>query len=344
MHECLSLLLKINSFLPRRIPLLIVMVISLLQACAPHSDNKVRWCEQPLRQAFSKLEEVKTSSNWFKVYKASSGVFAIVEPYNFQEVISYLIVRSKRNILFDSGMGMDTISKVVKQLSANPVVVINSHSHFDHIGGNHEFDSVYAVDTAYTKHFAELGWSHEQVKQEVKEDAFCSAQLPTLDTASYRIKPYQDKIKRFIKEGDVIDLGDRKIEILQTPGHTPDGISLLDRATGLLWTGDAYYEATIWLFFEGTDLNAYENTVKRFASLVPDLKYVFPAHNTTPADPKHLIDLDLAFQSIKNGATKEVVNDERPHPEDPVAARFKFETFSFLISKEQLKKIREVKN
>jgi len=168
--------------------------------------------------------------------------------------------------------------------------------------------------------------------------------LPTLDTASYHIKPYQDKIKRYIKDGDVISLGDRKIEILQTPGHTPDGISLLDRANGFLWTGDAYYEATIWLFFEGTDLKAYEKTVKRFASLVPHLKYVFPAHNTTPADPKHLIDLEVAFQSIKNGAAKEVVNDQRAHPGDTVAARFTFETFSFLISKGQLKKIREVKN
>jgi len=343
MLECLYLYLKIDFFVRLRFQHFFVVAIGLLNGCSPKSENKVLWCEHPTRPALAKLDEVITNSKWFKVYRVGSGVFAIVEPYNFQEVISYLIVGSRSNILFDSGMGMDSISKLVKELSANPIVVINSHSHFDHIGGNREFDSVYAVDTAYTKHFAEAGWRHELVKQEVREDAFCSARLPTLDTAHYWIRPYQDKITHLVKDGDVIDLGDRKIEILQTPGHTPDGIALLDRTNGFLWTGDAYYEATIWLFFDGTDLKAYERTVKRFAFLVPVLKSVFPAHNTTPADPKHLIDLDIAFQSIKTGETKEVVNDTRSHPQDTVAERFRFETFSFLISKEQLKKFREVK-
>jgi glyoxylase-like metal-dependent hydrolase (beta-lactamase superfamily II) len=307
-------------------------------------EKKEIWCDHPLRDAFNKLEEVKTTSGWFKVYKVGDGVLAIVEPYNFQEVISYLITGGKTNILFDTGMGMSSISKLVKELSSNPVIVINSHTHFDHIGGNFEFDSVYAIDTAYTKHFAEAGWRHEQVKQEVRSDAFCADKLPGFDTASYFVKPYKGKVMHHIKDGDIIDLGDRQVEILQTPGHTPDGVSLLDRANGYLWTGDAYYEATIWLFFEGTDLNAYEKTVKRYASLVPEIKKVFPAHNTTPAEPKHLLDLDVAFQSIKKGDAKEVVNSERAHPEDTVAARFKFEPFSFLISKEELNKLREGKN
>jgi glyoxylase-like metal-dependent hydrolase (beta-lactamase superfamily II) len=321
-----------------------LLLIVAVFACTPKSEIKESWCDQSLRPAFSQMEEVKTSSAWFKVYKVGDGVFAMVEPYNFQEVISYLITGTTTNILFDSGMGMSSISKVVKELSNNPVIVINSHTHFDHIGGNFEFDSVYAVDTAYTKHFAEAGWTHTQVQQEVRTDAFCGEKLPTLDTANYFIKPYKDKIIRYIKDADIVDLGGRQIEILQTPGHTPDGISLLDRANGYLWTGDAYYEATIWLFFEGTDLNAYEKTVRRYASLVPEIKKVFPAHNTTPAEPRHLIDLELAFESIKNGEAKEVTNSERAHPQDTVAACFKFETFSFLIGKEQLRKIREVKN
>jgi glyoxylase-like metal-dependent hydrolase (beta-lactamase superfamily II) len=322
----------------------VVLVLLIAQACTLRSGKAEGWCNQPLRSGFRELQEIKVSGDWFKVYKAGKNVYAIVEPYNYQEVISYLIVGKNRNILFDTGMGMGSIAHVVNKISANPTIVINSHTHYDHIGGNYQFDSVYSVDTAYTKHFAEAGWTHDQVRQEVKPDALCLGKLPELDTSTYAIKPFQKSIKRYIKAGEVIDLGDTKIEILQTPGHTPDGISLLDRTNGYLFTGDAYYEATIWLFFEGTDLNAYEKTVKRFALLAPELKSVFPAHNTTPANPMHLLNLEAAFQSIKRGTAHEITTDQHAHPEDTVAARFGFDVFSFLISKEELKKFREVKN
>jgi glyoxylase-like metal-dependent hydrolase (beta-lactamase superfamily II) len=296
------------------------------------------WCDQPLRPEFSNFKEITSQNNWFKIYQVGEGVYAIAEPFNYQEVISYLITGADRNILFDTGMGMGRISEVVKKLSSLPVIVINSHTHYDHIGGNNEFDTVYAVDTTYTEHFSTKGWTHDQVKQEVTQEAFCVAKLPELDTASYSIRPYQDKIKKFIKDGDKIDLGNRIIEVLKVPGHTPDCVALLDRSSGYLWTGDMFYEATIWLFFEGTDLNAYEHSIGRFASLAPTLKTVFPAHNKPTAIPSHLKDLQVALDSIRTGKKKGIENENSNHPEDQRALTFKFEHFSFLIRKDQLAK------
>jgi len=60
--------------------------------------------------------------------------------------------------------------------------------------------------------------------------------------------------------------------------HTPDAICLLDRANGLLFTGDTYYPAPIWLFRPETDLDAYVASVQRIAALGPDLKLVLGAH------------------------------------------------------------------
>lgn len=303
-----------------------------------HNRSRVssNWCDQPIRPEFSNFKEIITQNSWFKIYRVGEGVYAIAEPFNYQEVISYLIIGSERNILFDTGMGMGRISEVVRDLSPLPVIVINSHTHYDHMGGNHEFDSVYAVDTTYTEHFSIEGWTHDQVRQEVAQEAFCSTQLPTLDTATYSIRPYKDKIKKFIKDGDKIDLGNRTIEVLQVPGHTADCVALLDRSAGYLWTGDMYYEATIWLFFEGTDLNAYEKSIDRFASLAPTLKTVFPAHNKPTAVPSHLKDLQLAFDSVRTGQKKGIENENFNHPEDRKALTFKFEHFSFLIRKDHL--------
>jgi glyoxylase-like metal-dependent hydrolase (beta-lactamase superfamily II) len=316
----------------------VFLVLLMVSSCSKQSDNS--WCNHPLRPEFSRLREVRTNSQWFKVYEAGEGVFAIAEPYNFQEVISYLITGKDQNILFDTGMGMASIAAVVRELSDKPVIVINSHTHYDHIGGNHEFENIYSVDTAYTHQNANGGWPHDEVRQEVKPNAFCYERLPSLDTTAYSVKPYADKITRYIRNGDTIDLGGRVIEIIQVPGHTPDGLALLDRNAGYLWTGDNYYEGPIWLFFEGTDLNSFAVTAGKFTDLAPSLTRVFPAHNITATDPKHLLLFKAAFQSIINNTAIEANPSLPSHPQDTIATTFRFEHFSFMIRKDHLRKLR----
>jgi glyoxylase-like metal-dependent hydrolase (beta-lactamase superfamily II) len=104
-----------------------------------------------------------------------------------------------------------------------------------------------------------------------------------------------------VHDGFKVNLGGRKLEIVSTPGHTPDAISLLDRANGLLFTGDTYYPAPIWLFRPETDLDAYDASVKRLAALAPDLKLVLGAHNIPVAEPSVLPKLVTAFESVRAG-------------------------------------------
>ncbi len=313
---------------------LILLLAFIICDCT--RQETASWCAKPLRPELSLYTEVETGQSWFKVYQTGDGVFAIVEPYNYQEVISYLIVGSKRNILFDTGMGMGRISEVVKRISTLPVVVINSHTHYDHIGGNHEFDTVYAVDTAYAHHHASSGWAHTAVSYEVTPKAFCAERLPELDTGNYTIKPYHDKINRYLRDGDTLQLGDRILEVMLVPGHTPDCVALLDHQNGYLWTGDMYYEAHIWLFMDGTDLDAYAKSIERFANLAPELQRVFPAHNKPVSLPSHLLDLKAAFDSIRSGIKTEDSSFQSGYPEDTSAVQFTFRDFSFLIRRELL--------
>lgn len=314
----------------------LILVFFLLLACATkHSPS---WCDQPLRPELSNYQEVQTGQDWFKVYEVGEGVYAIMEPYNYQEVISYLIVGSKRNVLFDTGMGMSKIADIVNKLSPLPVVVINSHSHSDHIGGNHEFETVLAVDTPYTRANAARGSSHAHQRPEVTPAALCMEKLPTLDTANFSILPFQDKIRGYIHDGDTLQLGNRTVEVMIVPGHTPDCVALVDRDNGYLWTGDMFYEAHIWLFMEGTDLDAYEKSVGRFADLAPTLQRVFPAHNKPVAEPAHLIDLKLAFDSVRTGKKQGERLDPSGYPGFETATQYTFRDFSFLIRKELVRR------
>src|SRR5438128_2276616 len=100
----------------------------------PHAtgqSGKPEWCQKLTRPEYGKLEKVEQPDAWFEVYRIRPGVFAIYEPHQSEEVISYLILGKSKGILFDTGMGISNIKNVVDHLTKLPVSVINSHTHDD---------------------------------------------------------------------------------------------------------------------------------------------------------------------------------------------------------------------
>lgn len=285
-------------------------------------DAAESWCDQRLRPAYEKLQRVDIEEPWFHVYELEAGVFALYEPYNFQEVISYLVLGSERALLFDTGMGMGRIRPVVERLTKLPVSVLNSHTHFDHIGGNAEFDRILGMDTAFTRESAK-GVPHEAVAGEAQPESFCATHLAGFDPATYRIRPF--RVTELVKDGSVIELGGRRLEVLAIPGHTPDSVALLDRKAGLLFTGDTFYEGPIWLFFPGTDLEAYARSIARLAALAPVLSGLHPAHNTPVASPDRLPQVRDAFAEVR-------ANRRKAEPRDAGRVEYLFDGFSFLMA------------
>jgi len=283
--------------------------------------NGSSWCDKPVRAGYATLERIAVASPWFAVYRLEAGVFALHEPFQAQEVISYLILGEERALLFDTGMGLAPIRPVVEELTRLPIVVLNSHTHYDHMGGNAEFETILALDSDYARHNAR-GWDHDSVAREVAADAICAAKLEGFDADAYRIRPFH--ATQFVADGHGIDLGKRRLEVLGLPGHSPDSISLVDPAARLLWSGDTFYEGSIWLYFPGTDLEAYARSVARLATLAPRLRKVFPAHNTPVASPARLHELERAFARVRAGVVA-------PEGRDGGLVEYLFEGFSFLM-------------
>ena len=264
------------------------------------------WCEGLPRPGYASLDRIAVDSDWFEVWDVGEGVVAIYEPRQWQEVISYLVLGSERALLFDTGMGIAPISEVVSQLTDLPVTVLNSHTHMDHTGGNAEFSSIVAMDTEYTRSRSE-GLPNERVREELAPEALCGPLPPGVTQDGYVARPWT--ITEVAADGHTIDLGERQLEVLHIPGHTPDAIALLDSEAGYLWTGDSFYEGPIWLFAPETDLSAYETSVARLAALSPDLARVFPAHNTPVADPTRLVELRDALARVKDGTLEGTAGD-----------------------------------
>jgi glyoxylase-like metal-dependent hydrolase (beta-lactamase superfamily II) len=278
------------------------------------------WCRPLPRREYKSIERVKVSDPWFEVYKPAPGVFAIYEPHQAEETIGYLIIGEKRALLFDTGMGISDVRKVVSELTQLPIVVLNSHTHDDHVGGNWQFDKIYAMDTDFTRKNAK--GSREDAQAEITPDQICGS-LPTgFDAKAYSTRPWT--ITSYTHDGDHIDLGDRTIEVIATPGHTPDAITLLDRANGLLFTGDTYYPAPIWLFRPETDLDAYAASIRKLAALAPQVKIVLGAHNVPVAPPSVLPRLVTAFDAVRAGKVT-------PTPASPGKVLYKIDGFAFLM-------------
>jgi glyoxylase-like metal-dependent hydrolase (beta-lactamase superfamily II) len=256
------------------------------------------WCKNLPRPEYKTLERVLPNESWFEIYKIRPGVFAIYEPHQAEEVISYLIVGTKQALLFDTGMGIANIQKVVRQLTAKPVVVLNSHTHNDHVGGNYLFPYIFGMDTAFTRQNAK--GSRDAAQEDLGAGMRCGELPKGFDGKADATKPWH--ISLFVHDGFNINLGaGHTLEIIATTGHTPDAICLLDRENGLLFTGDTYYPGPIWLFRPETDLDAYVTSVKKLAALQPQIKIVLGAHNVPVADPSVLGKLPTAIEDVRAG-------------------------------------------
>ena len=279
------------------------------------------WCRQLPRPVYKTLERVLGDEPWFEIYRIRPGVFAIYEPKQFEEVISYLILGEKRALLFDTGLGVGKISAVVARLTPLPVTAINSHTHFDHVGGNAQFHEVWNRDLSYTRRNMR-GQPSIYSRDALAAERLCGALPPEADAKSYLIRPW--KSTHWLRDHERIELGGRVVEIIFTPGHTPDSVALLDRKNGLLFTGDTFYPGPIYLFVPETDFAAYTRSVARLAALEPQIKLLLPAHNVPVTEPVFLKRLARAVEKVNQHQAKAQVTEGR--------REYSFDGFSLLLS------------
>jgi glyoxylase-like metal-dependent hydrolase (beta-lactamase superfamily II) len=236
-------------------------------------------------------------SDWFKVAEVCRDVHAILEPSHAEEVISYLIPGEEKAILLDTGMGIDNIHRLVGQLTGKPITVVNSHYHWDHVGDNHRFTHI-AIHAAEA-HLLEQDPPEETLRQAMQSENFWGPPPSDFDPRDYHILP--SKADKLLEDGDVLDLGGRRLQVLHTPGHSPGSICLFDEEERVLFTGDTAYAGPLYAQLEDSDFATYRESMERLADLVSDLRLVLPGHNWTPLEPEILVEMAEAFGRIATG-------------------------------------------
>ncbi len=260
------------------------------------------WYQALPRPQYKELEQVESADPWFSVYKLETDLYAIYEPKNFQEVISYLMIGSDRALLLDTGMGIGDIKKVVDSLYSGELIVVNTHSHFDHIGGNHQFPLVHILNQESAIGRMKNGLPHEMVEQNIAGD---STVLPYPDgfiPELYHIEPCNFEP---IESGHVFDLGDKTLQVIATPGHSPDSIMLFDEKNKRIFTGDTYYPATLYAHLDSPDgltsvFEIYQATMHEIADRFSSYT-VYASHNEPRRPGRVLTEVANAFDDIAAG-------------------------------------------
>jgi len=289
-----------------------------------------KWYEKLPRPAWSGYEKLDQPDGWFEVYLLTDTVYAIYEDGQFEEVISYLVQGEDRAALIDTGNGIGDIKRLVDGLTELPVMVVNTHTHGDHIGGNHQFSEVAVYDSGFSRENAKHGRSREQMGHYLDGDMVWKPFPPYFDRDGWRIHPF--KVTRWLRDGDVVDLGGRELEIIHTPGHSPDSVCLLDRANRVFWTGDTFYPAPIYVYSPTTSLDQFIDSFSKMAGLLPDVDWVMPSHNEPRVEKSLIRECHEAAVSIREGTAGPykagTANGVKVH-------RYDYDRFSLIVGAEQ---------
>ena len=229
---------------------------------------------------------------WFTIDQVDESTFIISEYRHWEETHCYLLNGSEHSLLIDTGLGICDIREKVTELTDKPIIAVATHIHWDHLGGHKYFPNFYA-------HEAELNWLNGEfplsIKQ-IREMVVDRCDLPEgFDVNTYEF--FQGAPEKLLQDNDVVDIGNRNVQILHTPGHSPGHMCFWEKARGFLFTGDLVYKDTLFAYFPSTDPEAYLNSLERLSTL--PVNSVFPAHHSLNIEPEILTRMRDAFQQLK---------------------------------------------
>jgi len=237
------------------------------------------------------------ANSCYKTTKVAEKVWAIVEN-NFVNI--YLVEGKDSALIIDTGNGVGDLKAYVKTLTKLPIIVVNTHGHQDHDGSDYQFPKIYA-------HPEDFGMIKSSFDKERRKKAILSMTKDRKLTekeleAMVNIAP---PVLVPIKDGYVFNLGGRKLEVIEVPGHTHGSICLLDTENKILFAGDNS-NSTVWLFLKDCyPLKVYLSSLKKIEKRINEFDIIMPGHNV-PLEKTFISEQIACVKSILDGTCSPV--------------------------------------
>ena len=217
---------------------------------------------------------------YFKSEKIADGSYKIENSFGDKlpfNIYCYLVVGEKYALLIDTILGFGDLKSYCETLTDKPIKVVNTHAHQDHFGGNFHFDSCY-MHSRDIKYFLDNPeFTKEQIADSLKN--FMGDENKDLIDANdgnfadvHNIKVYP------INDGDVFDLGDRQLEVVEVGGHTPGTVILIDNKTRIAYSGDACNGNTLLDFETCLPVSVYLDNLIRLKNYQDRFDMMYGGH------------------------------------------------------------------
>ena len=206
------------------------------------------------------------ADQWYRTTTMGAGITCIDEPAirTFYRCNIWHVRGRDRDLLVDFGLGAVPLRRHVPQLTERDLLAVASHTHFDHIGAAHEFGTCH-VHAAEADILASPDLERT-LAADFLDDAMFEALPPDpFEYHRYRLSP-PDHIE-CLEDGDMLDLGDRRFEVIHTPGHSPGGIALWEAASATLIAGDLIYDGPLIEDTWHSHLDDYAASMRRLRAL-----------------------------------------------------------------------------
>lgn len=184
----------------------------------------------------------------------------------FEENTYVLSDDSKECVIVDPGCYTQeekrTLSEFITANSLQPVKILLTHAHIDHVLGNNYLTGKYGIPIVMN-----------QIEEKLLHDAFIYGQKWGIE-----VEP-SPAPSSFIKEGDIFKFGETKFDVFFTPGHSPGSLCFLHRESGQLIAGDVLFLESIGRTdLPGGDFEVLAKSIReKLYTLNPEI-IVYPGH------------------------------------------------------------------
>jgi glyoxylase-like metal-dependent hydrolase (beta-lactamase superfamily II) len=249
---------------------------------------------------------------WYTTARISEDTFQVSEPFgpieplaNLTTVNMYLVIGRERAAVIDSGMGIGDLQAEVRRVTSLPCTVLNTHYHWDHVGGNSLFEesAIHESEAKLLREEQDIGMFRQAIELAASRAVF----PPSFDPSRHRIIP--KPATHILHDNDLIDLGGRVLRTLHIPGHAPGHVAYLDEASKMLFTGDTACLGSMFACFEGSDPMAFLQSVERLAAL-QGVEVICPGHNDVIRDRNWLSELARCVEAAMAGRVPGHLHDD----------------------------------
>ncbi len=216
---------------------------------------------------------------------------------------AFLVVGDERALLIDAGGNECDIMALIRSVTDLPCDLFFTHGDGDHTANHRQFPQAYC---------------HED-EIPVLRGGHANISIPLVA----------------VPDGHVFDLGNMRIEVLHTPGHTPGHCCLLNRDGRWLISGDSISYETVFLFGPTRDLPVYRDSLDEVAKLRDEFSLIFPCHGPCPLPVTALDDLRTCVDEALAG-NLEGQAAELPFPVEEPVLKYQYDPCSIFTTERKL--------